>query len=112
MPEIDCAAVLGSTAPRETAADCVGLSERRAFGLCRLSGFLCERPAPGASPTPDSSACEEMYGDECACMRLAEQVAAGREDEAVFVLADACRAYRARYPESVECMDVDWNPLE
>ena len=31
---------------------------------------------------------------------------------AVFVLADACRAYRARYPESVECMDVDWNPLE
>lgn len=111
-PEIDCAVAvrpygLGSIVP-----DCVGLSERRAFGVCRLSGHPCLRPADGRPP-PDDSECVRLYGEPCACMRLAEQSETGGDhDEGVLVTASTCRTYRARYPDSVECMDLGWNPLD
>jgi len=110
-PEIDCARAVLPFGWTSVVPDCVGLSERRAFGVCRLRGEVCRRPADGPRP-PDDSECIRNYGEPCACMRLAEQLETGREDEAVFVTASACRTYREHYPDSVECMDIGWNPLD
>lgn len=111
-PEVNCPRVFQGTLLLFP-GDCVGVSERRAFGLCRWTTGLCTRPAEGEELPPiDVREDREKFGDQVACMRLAEQVESGHEDEAVYVLASACRAYRARYPDSVECMDAHWNPLE
>lgn len=86
--------------------DCIGLSDQRGFGLCRVSAATCSEEYP----IREEFDCVEMLGDACVCMVLPGSPA-GDANVGSPVLENACRRYRELYPDHVECMSDEWTPL-
>ncbi|UJR83714.1 hypothetical protein [Sandaracinus amylolyticus] len=92
-------------APR---VSCVGVSETRGLGICAFDRFgECTE-----GDTLTARLCLEQLGRPCACMRLLTDVTPDVPIVRFVTFADSCRAYRAMFPEDVECMDpMTWEPL-
>ncbi len=91
-------------------ANCVGLSERRGFGVCTFEGHdPCWRGHAGAA---GACAFAERWGEPCACMVL--ELPDGSFQEIGFpTLASSCLEYLRHFPDTVRCMDpFAWVPLE
>lgn len=83
--------------------DCVGLSDTRGYGVCRLSLPSCARDNT-------LEGCLDYYGDACVCMLLSPSPSADM-GRGFTVFASGCRQYRAQFPDSVQCMDENWQVL-
>lgn len=99
----------GACEARCEAGTCHGMNEERGFGVC-ATGFQLrcspERPEELASFL---DGCSMLADEPCACM-VATPTA--REDYGVMTPVSTCRAYREAYPDTVDCRDVDWNPID
>ncbi|MCC7536930.1 MAG: hypothetical protein IT379_11990 [Deltaproteobacteria bacterium] len=88
---------------------CLGFSDTRGFGVCALAVVFCH---PGYAYDRN---CDENYGESCACMVLQPQPdlpADAPRPVGYFVVGSSCLAYREQHPETVECFDRNWQPLE
>ncbi len=88
---------------------CVGVSDHRAFGLCRMWGPCWQ--AMGGELAADMDRCSQHFGTPCACMIPEPQPSGAPFPRGEIVLASSCLAYHAIYPSGVECRDANWNVL-
>ena len=92
-------------------ASCIGLSDTRSHGVCMVDPAYCRADAVGTFwQGRILEVCAEKVEGECACMVPRPQ--AFPETEVGFpMLRSACAAYRARFPDSVVCVDAEWAEL-
>lgn len=90
---------------------CVGLSDARAFGVCVLSEVACspEMAASRAAGAPFES--PDLAGSTYACLTFSDDSPDGLWPYGWTTLSASCLAYRARFPDVVDCMDDAWTAL-
>jgi len=93
---------------REARMSCVGVSERRGFGVCGYAAV--QRSASEFSRRHALDECGWYFHVPCAIMTTSRP-APGFEDSGVVVRLDVCRDYRSRNPDSVECRGLDWTAI-
>lgn len=99
---------MGCAGMNSTNSECVGINERRPFGICNIDNIRCT--------TLDREWTRgyiEFYrevGWDVACMVTMPQPA-GFPLSGFFVHAETCRVYRSFFPDSVDCVDGDWNSI-
>ncbi|MEM9192132.1 MAG: hypothetical protein AAGF12_23370 [Myxococcota bacterium] len=92
--------------PSRLEVSCVGMNEERGFGVCSFEATnACARGASWSVV----EVCP-LFGRTCTCMvqRGPDRVL---QDAGFAMSLEACLAYRAEFPEGVECVDQDWQPL-
>lgn len=103
-----CGGRCGDTCPASSLGlpyACVGVNERRGFGVCVPSPFpgcTIEELMLSDAPLDD---CERAGGAECVCMILGPALAPEYADSGWGVAEQSCLAYQAHYPDQVRCVD-------
>lgn len=112
-----CGVECGGCAPgplpyMETRSACVGVNEERGFGLCVLGAErVCERSRDERRRFERLETLTEGRFGPVVCMT--QRSAEGDEpDFGWFAFESGCRAYRAHFPEAIDCRDANWNRVE
>ncbi len=90
-------------------SQCAWLSETRSFGVCTLGFWQCAVDNPQWTAA-SLETCAESAGERCLCLAPSPQP--GRPAEVGWAVPmRLCALYRSDFPESVRCLDAQWNPV-
>jgi hypothetical protein len=96
------------TSPSLSYQGCVGLNGERGVGLCTHS-----QACSAGDRILEADASEVFWDgtDPTACLVQRDPVTGEYWEWGWTVSVPACTAYRALYPESFDCRDVDWETI-
>ena len=101
--------------PQRSAAgrpgSCVGLSDTRSHGICAVGFYFGSFLIDDAWRGQVLEICADRVGDPCAYLVLRPQDFSVDTEMGYPVMRSACLAYRARFPDGVDCVDADWSSL-
>lgn len=101
-----CPAVEHGMGSEPRTPPCVGVSDRRRFGVCAYDDSPCRE-----GDTGDLEDCREHYGEPCACMIPSPQPDVAEQDRGFIVLRRSCLLYERSMPGAVQCRDAGWDTL-